>query len=581
MAYPTVNVNTTNLDVGTDNPALARTDLLDLAQKFNLLRPLPTDLATSTGAAMVGFGVGKTVADLGGNSGAPMIGYMPDGYQALASTVEAELKMLSVHVKNYGALTNGSDATAAINKAILAAQKLKSNQFSPDEVYSVKVLFEGGKDYFVLGPILLPSGIILDGQGCRINGNYASAATTLYNDAAPSLIETAYYDGITIASNRAAAITVQRLVGAGIKNFYFKYANCAVNAINMNEQSFISNCVFNNCSAAYRLKSCFYMSLDNLLVRSTATAATQYATYLYGTNCNSIRFNKVHINGAATGMLVDGRPNAGITMQNCSFEACTKGLLLGTTAFNIGWKISESYFENTVTGIELTAGSGFEATGIENNFFSGCQYALLSTASGFRTSRFSNNSALDGGGVVRNLVDVSQEYNDIEITVPIKASSTSAGPVDYYSNIIQSNFSTPLTASLWNANAAPNGLIGRSKSAASQNSIVELPFEGRAIVSTLNEIPFVTAIRNVDTLTIITKIPYDLSNVLLFNLYGATDSVTFDIKGFLFGLDVSWVTHTPVGVTATVSNYSGFTRIDFGILAPLGTINVTGLVRHA
>lgn len=55
MTYPTVPVNTTNLDVGTDNPALARTDLLDLAQKFNLLRPLPADLAASTGASLMGW----------------------------------------------------------------------------------------------------------------------------------------------------------------------------------------------------------------------------------------------------------------------------------------------------------------------------------------------------------------------------------------------------------------------------------------------------------------------------------------------------------------------------------------------
>lgn len=61
MTYPTVNVNLTNLDVGTDNPALARTDLLDLATKFNGLRPLPADLAASSGASLVGNG-GETVA---------------------------------------------------------------------------------------------------------------------------------------------------------------------------------------------------------------------------------------------------------------------------------------------------------------------------------------------------------------------------------------------------------------------------------------------------------------------------------------------------------------------------------------
>ena len=37
MAWPTIAVNTANLDAGTDNPALARTDILDAIQKLNLM----------------------------------------------------------------------------------------------------------------------------------------------------------------------------------------------------------------------------------------------------------------------------------------------------------------------------------------------------------------------------------------------------------------------------------------------------------------------------------------------------------------------------------------------------------------
>lgn len=72
MAYPTVNVSTVNLDVGTDNPALARTDLLDLTQKFNLLRPLPADLAAPSGSSL--------------------LGHIPDGSGAGATTVADTLK---------------------------------------------------------------------------------------------------------------------------------------------------------------------------------------------------------------------------------------------------------------------------------------------------------------------------------------------------------------------------------------------------------------------------------------------------------------------------------------------------------
>lgn len=38
MAWPASDVGTTNTDAGTDSPATARSNLLDLMQKFNLLR---------------------------------------------------------------------------------------------------------------------------------------------------------------------------------------------------------------------------------------------------------------------------------------------------------------------------------------------------------------------------------------------------------------------------------------------------------------------------------------------------------------------------------------------------------------
>ncbi len=37
MAFPTASVTTTNLDAGTDDPSLARADLLDAVQKLNTI----------------------------------------------------------------------------------------------------------------------------------------------------------------------------------------------------------------------------------------------------------------------------------------------------------------------------------------------------------------------------------------------------------------------------------------------------------------------------------------------------------------------------------------------------------------
>lgn len=109
MTYPTVNVNLTNLDVGTDNPALARTDLLDLATKFNGLRPLPADLAASSGASLVGYDGDTVQAVL--DASKPMQSYTPlRAYTGRATSV----RITSVGLAGYF-WQDASDTTSADN----------------------------------------------------------------------------------------------------------------------------------------------------------------------------------------------------------------------------------------------------------------------------------------------------------------------------------------------------------------------------------------------------------------------------------------------------------------------------------
>ena len=72
MTWPAADVGTTNADAGTDSPATARTDLLDLMTKFNLVRnhvsafiqTLLDDAAASNARTTLGAAASGTNADI-------------------------------------------------------------------------------------------------------------------------------------------------------------------------------------------------------------------------------------------------------------------------------------------------------------------------------------------------------------------------------------------------------------------------------------------------------------------------------------------------------------------------------------
>ena len=548
-------------------------------------------VVSSVGASIVGASGGAWtsvqgfIAAILGSSGASLVGYLPEGVGAFASTVNSQLNLLSVHVANYGAVANGStDDTAAVNAAILAAQKLKANQLSYDEIYSVDVVFDGGKDYKIVGPILLPSGIILRCNGARLIGNNGSAGSQAYNDALPSIIESGYYDGATITTNRAATLNTKRLVNSGIERAAFVNANCGINVIQMNEGSFIRGCTFSNCSAAARMKWCYYLTVDSLRVTSSASFTNQYAVLMTGGNHNAMKINRVFIgSGSSVGIAIDGAASSGTSITNSTFEESTgTGIYFGADASCLGWGISNNYFEGIRYGIVTAAGSGVYGAAIDNNFFSSCEYAILASANSLRVASFKGNAQGDGGGVIRNLVDLSATGNDVVYQLPIKTANTTSGPSAFLSNIIPSNSSTAETDSFWTRVASPYDAIGRAGAAlANQTKLNVMPFEGANIVTVANEPPFVSLVKAVNTLTINTQLTYDLANVLAFNFRGATDAVSYVLTGFIFGNVVHWMTHDPVGVVLTVNNNAGAVQLVFSSLpAAVPTINVSGMVRH-
>lgn len=547
------------------------------------------DLKTPLGVSVTGYPVDNYMDltyKLSLPSGSGLVSHISAGVGAVLADVQTQLRTLLVNVKDFGAPSDGvTDATTQINAAILAAQKFKANQLSYDEIYSVRVLFEAGKDYKIVGPILLPSGVILDGQGCRFIGAYSGAGAAAYNAALPSLIVSSYYDGTTIASNLSSAEGTQRLVRSGVENIAFVNANCVINAFNMTVGCFIKNCTISNVSRAFNLASCYYLGLDTVRITGSATSANAPAITLLTGNNNALTFRKVSVGGASVGLAVNGPANAGVSIDNCTFESSTgTGIFFGSTSYCLGWNIfGGCYFEGVRYAIATEAGAGVFGICIDGNFFSSCEYALLAAPSSIRVGSWRGNACPDDGGVIRNLVDLSPVGNDIRYQLAGKTGNSTDGPSAFPSNITPSGVSIAETSSTWQDTTSPNSAIAKSlPGLANQNNLNEFAFEGAHIVSQGNQPPFCTLTRAVDTLTVDTELTYDLSNVLMFNYYGATDSINYTLHGWVFGTTVDWVTRDPVGCNLTVtSNASGNVRLTFtSLTAAVPIINVSGAARH-
>lgn len=521
------------------------------------------------------------------NAGSSIVGFIQQGVGAVARTAQDEFRMV-FRVSQFGAPTDGTDATAAINATILAAYKAKSVVISPsDEIYSVEVEFEGGKDYKVLGPILLPGGMVLNGKGCRLVGDYPAAITTAYSDAAPSLIETAYYDGVSIVSNRASALATNRVVGSGIKNFAFANANCAINAINMNENSYIEHCTYSNVSAAMRLKCCFYLRVEQHIVRNSSQAAGQAAIALIGGNHNAMSFKHVALAGPTIGMVVNGPASFATRIENCTFEEgkgySSTGILFGSDAYCAGWEFSTNYIEGVRYGFSIDNGASIYGANFHDNIFNNNEYALIASGpNAIKMGNWRGNSTPDDGGTNRNLIEVGNNAIDMFLQIPGKQGNSTSGNPSYLTNISVGNMVEVDAPSVWTGAAAGTVAVAKAQSgaAANQNRLNAMPFEGAQAVTVVNSIPFCSWAIAVNRLTIDTSIAYDLSNILAFNFTGVTYDLTFDLKGFIFGTTVSWVTRTPVAATITVSNNGGNVRLTIAISSSVASATISGVIRH-
>ena len=508
------------------------------------------------------------------------------------SLTKASFSMITgaaFNVSDYGAAGDGTtDDTAAVNAAILAAYMSKASQASPtDEIFAVEVRFIAGQNYKIVGPILLPSGITLNGNGARLVGSYPSAVSTAYNDSAPSLIETAYYNGAAIVTNRAEALATNRVVGSTIKGFAFVNANCAINAINMNDQCVIEDCTFNNVSAAMRLTYCFYLSVSQHIIRTSSQAVGQAAIHLIGGNHNSMTFSHVACIAPSIGILVNGPASFATSIISCTFEegkaSNSTGILFGADAYCAGWQISNNYIESVRYGFSFDNGAAVYGGTIDTNIFNNNEYAIIcSGPNALRMTSIRGNSLPDDGGANRNLVEVSYSNIDVILQIPTKIGKTSTGPVGFLSNYTLGNAGSIEASSVWINDSALLQTIGKAQPGlANQNNLNAMPFEGANIVTVANQVPFCSTPTLAATTAVInTSLTYDTSNALVFNFVIQDFISSYNLHGTVYGTTV--YRNDATAPTVAISNNSGLVRITIGNINTNSglSFSIQGMIRH-
>jgi hypothetical protein len=331
------------------------------------------------------------------------------------------------------------------------------------------------------------------------------------------------------------------------------------------------------------------------MIRSSSQATNQYAILLFGNATSPVpstnsqmSIENVFISGAVVGIAVNTTGTGGVFINNCSFEdayvTAGSGSVNGIgiyfqAGFAQGYTITNNYFEGIQVGIRFASLNSYGIS-INDNYFSNTLYSItLDTPSDLRVANFLGNSIIDGGGIIRNLVNFSPVGNDVFYQVPSKTGSLSGGPSAFTSVFSPSNLSTAVSTSVW-VDGSSNLIAKSDPGLLNQNSINSFAYEGAQSITTANNVPFCTYAFTTDTLTILTSLTYDTSNIIAFNLKGASTFGSFVLNGFIFGNVVSWVTQTPGTASIAVNNSGGVVQLVITMTGTTTTGYVSGIIRH-
>ncbi len=523
---------------------------------------LPNEIANRTSADTA------IVTNLSNSSGSSLVGYTEGGTGAVATTVQAKLRA-SISVEDFGAIGNGTtDDSAAIQAAI--------SSFGPNVAGVVN--FKSTSTYKIGTRLLLPTNIILEGNGCSFVG-----AGTMANDA----IHTAYYVGSTltdlVGGSYGTYLFSTEIIGIKFTNF-----NIALNLQGLNQACAVKQCRGLNCKQFLVNKDSYFLLLEGLycnyigvglglaafefsplcgqLVFNGLSVGNSDLAYLFGNTTQATDIKLLDAENCITGIRF-ANPTYNVNIHNCYFEAIS-GTAIDFSTFPstiTGGIIHNNWFNNVGTCVDFT-GSNAISTKILDNTFNG----TITYQVNFGTVPSATKIEVDNGVII---------FDNVTGTYPIKGTINGAAYTQYTQNAATKwnyfhQISTNYSSVSGNLQAKAFDYMG---------TITPFNYYGTHGVPDANQIPFckATAVNIVGSafdIKVTTNITYSAFATGLFALSFQDGVSTYIINGRFTG--TTGYLDTASGKTLTVANTGGVITLTFSGFSNAGNTFVgTGFVK--
>lgn len=492
-------------------------------------------------------------------------------------------------VREYGAKTDGTDATDAINAAIHAAYISMQPSAEAGGYYranqSVRVMLAPGGLYNIEGTILLPSSIVLDLNGSILDGGESSAMEA-YASSSRALIESAYWNGSALVSNTGLSPTVYRVCKAGVINGSIRNAPCGIRLTAFQEHSVIQNIFFNGVARALHVENSWYSKISNVITRSAATATGSVALFIGGdVSCAALVVEDCAFVDPWFGVVID-TVSSNIQIQSCTFESPWAifdgniGVELRNKATAFSFK--DNYIEDEYIGLHVASGAEFVSGSFSDTYIYRTRYSIKTTGTGkigpgVQMMGIQWKHVLDGVG--SNTLDIS---------------SADSSPTIYPETILyRQGFREPLPffnlstgtaciGSVLFADSSGNVQARDQGALFNASKLVSAPFTGRENITKINVLPFIH-IEDVATnsITLSTLISWEESQCLVFNLRWNGLNQDYKIHGTIYGSSVYQLSPTTGSATVTIAsgtNAFGDANVAILTISNINTLNASGVV---
>lgn len=498
-------------------------------------------------------------ADLALNSGAGLVGTIQAGTGAVTRPQQDKNHDV-VSVNDFGAVGDGvTDATAAINAAILAVANGGGG----------KIIFgSAASDYYVPGPILLPSNVSVDLNGQTLIGGGPTTGT---------MFQTATVEAGVLTSNIGQTPDTKIVTATSVFNGRVEECGRVFHFLNFNQGCTIRDVETVDCLQLGRLEHSYYAKLDNVSNQGANDGST-YALHFVDA-VNDIDLSSVGLI-KDKGFLFEGDCSA-VTMKACSFEGGTSAVKIDGAM--IGLSVDACYFE-------AVQGEVFDLTDVTEMAWTvaNCRINYVDTV-------------IDDGGAGSTISALIGEWSASNIIQNVGGSS---GGHTYPAEVIvsgQNNFTVFKFSDTTSAPTLPaNWTVGKATRFEREatfggvsltdvrargkffGGVVPLTYQGDPGEGFAGLIPYSTyAIpsTNPAVASIATNLTWRVDTMIAaFRLTLVDNTATYKINGFIMGDTVHQLDTT--GKTVTVSESFGKYVVSVaGVNNASGGSNLTGTVR--